>query len=102
MNLDFLGTLETIVKDRLSNPSDGSYTAGLAAAGRNRIAQKVGEEGVELALASVVGDREAIIDEAADLVYHIIVLLSAQQLTLADVAARLEMRHADKSVSSAS
>ena len=65
MNLDFLGQLETIVNERLSNPTDSSYTAKLAAAGSKRIAQKVGEEGVELALASIAGDREEIIDEAA-------------------------------------
>ena len=101
LNLDFLGQLETIVQERLANPTDASYTARLAAAGSKRIAQKVGEEGVELALASVSGDREEIINEAADLTYHIIVLLSTQQITLAEVTAQLEMRHATRNKSSA-
>lgn len=101
LNLEFLGKLETIVQDRLRNPTDGSYTASLAAAGNRRIAQKVGEEGVELALASVSGDREEIINEAADLTYHMIVLLSTQQITLAEVATRLEKRHVIKDKSSA-
>ena len=94
-DLTFLGELEAIVKDRLSNPSDASYTASLAAAGAKRIAQKVGEEGVELALASVSGDGDETLDEAADLVYHLIVLLASQDLSLGDVAKRLESRHAD-------
>ncbi len=94
LNLDFLGQLETIVNERLSNPTDSSYTAKLAAAGSKRIAQKVGEEGVELALASIAGDREEIIDEAADLIYHVIVLLADHRLSLAQVAKQLETRHA--------
>jgi phosphoribosyl-ATP pyrophosphohydrolase/phosphoribosyl-AMP cyclohydrolase len=94
LNLEFFGKLEAVVQDRLRNPNDSSYTASLAAAGRRRIAQKVGEEGVELALASVSGDREEIINEAADLIYHLIVLLANQRLSLAEVAQRLEARHA--------
>jgi phosphoribosyl-ATP pyrophosphohydrolase/phosphoribosyl-AMP cyclohydrolase len=93
-DLTFLGELEAIVKDRLDNPSDASYTASLAAAGAKRIAQKVGEEGLEVALASVAGDRDETLDEAADLIYHLIVLLSSQDLSLGDVAKRLESRHA--------
>ena len=93
-NLAFLGELEAIVNDRLDNPSDASYTARLAAAGAKRIAQKVGEEGLELALASVAGDENETLDEAADLVYHLIVLLASQDLSLGDVARRLESRHA--------
>lgn len=96
LNLEFLGELETIVQSRLENPSDKSYTAKLAAAGPKRLAQKVGEEGVELAIASLSGDRDEIIDEAADLVYHMIVLLSHQKLSLTDVAVRLESRHDDR------
>ena len=91
--LEFLSTLETIIRDRLDNPDSGSYTASLAAAGNQRIAQKVGEEGVELALAAVVENRDEIVDEAADLIYHLLVLLNAQDLTLAQVAARLRQRH---------
>lgn len=95
-DLTFLGTLETIVLDRINNPSAGSYTAELVASGTKRIAQKVGEEGVELSLAAVTGDREQIIDEAADLLYHSIVLLAEQRIRLSEVVAELESRHSDK------
>ncbi len=94
-NLAFIGELETIVQERIRSPHAGSYTAKLAAAGIRRIAQKVGEEGVELALAATSGDREETIDEAADLVYHLIVLLANQSLSLQDVAERLESRHSN-------
>lgn len=92
-DIAFIIKLENIVQERLTNPSDESYTAKLSAAGTKRIAQKVGEEGVELALAATSGDREEIIDEAADLVYHLIVLLADQDLSLADIANRLESRN---------
>ena len=93
-DLSFLAELETIVNDRISNPSAASYTASLAASGPKRIAQKVGEEGLEVALASVAGDSDETLNEAADLVYHLIVLLASQNLSLRDVAKRLESRHA--------
>jgi len=92
-DLSFISELESIVRARLSTPGESSYTAKLAAAGTKRIAQKVGEEGVELALAAVAGDREEIIDEAADLLYHMTVLLAERGVHLADVSARLEERH---------
>jgi phosphoribosyl-ATP pyrophosphohydrolase/phosphoribosyl-AMP cyclohydrolase len=92
-DLGFLATLESVIRDRLENPDDSSYTASLAASGTRRIAQKVGEEGVELALAAVAGDRDDVIDEAADLVYHLLVLLQSRGLVLGDVVARLEQRH---------
>lgn len=93
-DLVFIAELEAIVRNRLANPDDASYTAKLAAAGGKRIAQKVGEEGVELALAGVAGGHEEIINEAADLVYHLIVLLAHNKLSMADVARALEARHA--------
>lgn len=92
-NLEFLQTLEDIIQDRLQRPADDSYTSKLVASGRKRIAQKVGEEGVELALAAVSDDPVEIIDEAADLVYHLLVLLNNQGVRLADVVAALEARH---------
>ena len=92
-SIDFLIKLESIIADRVANPSNDSYTAQLAAAGVKRIAQKVGEEAVELALASVAGDREETLNEAADLVYHLLVLLSRQDLRLSNVAATLAARH---------
>ncbi len=96
-DFSFLVTLETVIRDRLDNPDGNSYTASLAASGRQRIAQKVGEEAVELALASVAGNPQEVIDEAADLVYHLLVLLQTQDLELGQVAARLQQRHADSS-----
>jgi phosphoribosyl-ATP pyrophosphohydrolase len=92
-DIAFLEDLETIVKDRLQNPTEESYTARLAAAGSKRIAQKVGEEGVELALAAASGDADEVIDEAADLLYHVVVLLATQGLGLKDVCDRLQTRH---------
>lgn len=91
--LEFLTTLESIIVDRLENPTQDSYTASLAALGPKRIAQKVGEEAVELALASVDGDRTEVVSEAADLIYHLVVLLNSQSIRLADVTAVLESRH---------
>jgi len=92
-DIAFLEDLEIIVNDRLKDPSEDSYTARLATAGMKRIAQKVGEEGVELALAAAVGDKDEVIDEAADLLYHVIVLLKVQDLGLKDICDRLQTRH---------
>lgn len=92
-DLAFLEELESVIIDRIESPTETSYTARLLDAGPARIAQKVGEEGVELALASVTGTEEDVRNEAADLVYHLIVLLNARGITLADVCATLEARH---------
>ncbi len=90
---DFLAILENVIQDRIRAPKAGSYTSELIAGGVSRQAQKVGEEGVELALAAVSNDRTATIEEAADLIYHLLVLLSAQGITLADVERCLRERH---------
>ncbi|MCO4810249.1 MAG: phosphoribosyl-ATP diphosphatase [Gammaproteobacteria bacterium] len=79
---------------RLAAADEESYTARLAAAGTKRIAQKVGEEGVELALAAAAGSQQETIDEAADLVYHLIVLLADRGLSLENIATCLKARHA--------
>lgn len=92
-DIAFIARLESIVNDRLGSSAEKSYTARLAAAGTRRIAQKVGEEGVELALAAAAGNRQETIDEAADLVYHLIVLLADRGLSIEDVSRRLEERH---------
>ena len=92
-DIAFLEDLETIVNDRLEDPTEDSYTVRLANSGIKRIAQKVGEEGVELALAAAAGDKNEVVDEAADLLYHVIVLLAAQDLGLKDVCDRLRTRH---------
>lgn len=93
-HLAFLATLEEVIINRLQDPAKDSYTSSLAAQGQKRIAQKVGEEAVELALASVVGDRAETVNEAADLLYHLLVLLNNQDINLADIVATLEARHA--------
>ena len=94
-DIDFIAELEGIIKGRLAQGGDESYTVRLAAAGTKRIAQKVGEEGVELALAAVAGSQQEILDEAADLIYHLIVLLANKGLSFEDIAERLKARHTD-------
>jgi len=91
--LGFLTTLEDIIVERKTSPAEGSYTSELFAAGRQRIAQKVGEEAIEVALASTSGNREATINESADLLYHLLVLLTDQGIQLTDVTDILEKRH---------
>jgi len=89
----FLLDLDRIVADRADSDPDASYTARLLGAGPARRAQKVGEEGVETALAGVTGDDDALLDEAADLVYHLAVLLRGRGLDLAAVGRTLARRH---------
>ena len=91
--LAFLAALERLVGQRDAERPEDSYTTRLFEAGVKRIAQKVGEEGVEAALAAVAGDREELVNEAADLLYHLLVLLRASGLSLADVLQTLESRH---------
>lgn len=93
--LEFLSRLEQIIAQRIADPPAGSYTAKLVDEGLTRIAQKVGEEGVELALAAVAQSDEAVVGEAADLLYHTALLLKAKGLSLAQVVAELESRHAE-------
>jgi len=92
-NLSFLTILERVIGDRLAAPSENSYTASLASQGPQRIAQKIGEEGVELALAAVNGNRDDVIEESADLLYHVIVMLRNQDIALSEVVDVLEARH---------
>ena len=91
--LAFLSVLEKTIAHRIAEQPDGSYTARLFAQGPSRIAQKLGEEGVETALASVTRDDKGVIGECADLVYHLLVLLKARNLALADVVQELRSRH---------
>jgi phosphoribosyl-ATP pyrophosphohydrolase len=88
----YLQELERIIERRKAAAPDQSYTAKLYAAGPSRIAQKVGEEAVELAIASVQDDRISIVAEAADLIYHLLVLLRYHDVALADVAEELSRR----------
>jgi phosphoribosyl-ATP pyrophosphohydrolase/phosphoribosyl-AMP cyclohydrolase len=91
--LAFLSRLEQVIQERIATRPEGSYTAKLLAQGPRRIAQKVGEEGLELALAAVAQSDAEIIGEAADLLYHTLLLLQAKGLGLADVVRELELRH---------
>ena len=92
--IEFIAELETIIASRAKADASESYTARLVAEGSKRVAQKVGEESVELALAAVTEDRAEMLEEAADLVYHLLVLLHINQADLSDVAAVLRRRHA--------
>ena len=89
----FLIELQAVIRQRLADAPDGSYTARLASQGMLKVAQKLGEEGVELALAAAAQDQARVTAEAADLVYHLLLLLALRDLTLADVVAELERRH---------
>lgn len=89
----FLGRLSRIVAGRAGADPSESYTARLLGGPRDKLAQKVGEEGVELALAAVCRDREGCIEETADLVYHVTVLMEARGFGWHDVAAVLRRRH---------
>ena len=89
---DVVAALDALVASRVDAPADASYTARLFAGGVRRIAQKVGEEGVETALAAVAQDDDALLGEAADLVYHLVVLLRARGLGWADVQRVLAAR----------
>ncbi|MGB5104489.1 MAG: bifunctional phosphoribosyl-AMP cyclohydrolase/phosphoribosyl-ATP diphosphatase HisIE [Steroidobacteraceae bacterium] len=91
--LAFLSILESTIAHRIAEQPDGSYTARLFAQGPNRIAQKLGEEGVETALAAVTRDDAGVVGECADLIYHLLVLLKSRNLTLADVVQELGSRH---------
>lgn len=93
---NFLRELEVLLESRRGASPEESYTARLYAAGTKRIAQKVGEEGVETALAATVHDKEELKNEAADLVYHLLVLLVDADLELADVIDVLKARHKDR------
>ena len=92
--ISFITDLERLIASRKGADADSSYTASLYASGIKRIAQKVGEEGVETALAATVQDLEELKNESADLIYHLLVLLQASDLSLSDVIDVLKKRHA--------
>lgn len=94
--LAFFSELEEILTDRIARSPEGSYTAELFSKGPTRIAQKIGEEGVEVALAAVGDDDAEVVSETADLLYHVLLLLRQRGLSLTAVAAELEMRHANR------
>lgn len=88
-----LASLEKIIADRKLNPQKGSYTTSLFEAGINKIAQKVGEEAVELIIEAKDNNRELFLNEAADLMYHYLVLLNSKDFQLNDVLDILKSRH---------
>lgn len=92
--LGFLGELEAVIDQRLTANPESSYVARLKASGLRKMAQKVGEEGVETALAAVAEDDDALTNEAADLVFHLLVALRARGVSMTDVVSVLEGRHA--------
>jgi phosphoribosyl-ATP pyrophosphohydrolase/phosphoribosyl-AMP cyclohydrolase len=91
----FLNDLADIINQRKSDMPEGSYTTSLFSEGKSRIAQKVGEEGVELALARMKDDKDEIANEAADLLFHMLVLLADADMSLGDVLTVLKKRHAN-------
>jgi len=92
-DIAFLDKLQDVIRQRLTDAPEGSYTARLASQGMLKVAQKLGEEGVELALAAAAQDQARVTAEAADLVYHLLLLLVLRELSLGDVVAELERRH---------
>jgi phosphoribosyl-AMP cyclohydrolase / phosphoribosyl-ATP pyrophosphohydrolase len=92
-SLAFLERLEEVIQDRITNPPADSYVAGLVRGGNRRRAQKVGEEAVELVIAAASGDKKEQIEEAADLLFHLLVLLNCNGIRIADVADVLQHRH---------
>lgn len=91
----FLNRLEQVISDRVDEGDPDSYTVRLVQAGPMKVAQKVGEEGVETALEGAAGTKEKLAEESADLLYHLLVLLKSRGLTLGDVTAVLAERHGE-------
>jgi phosphoribosyl-ATP pyrophosphohydrolase len=88
-----LDELFAIIEDRKANPVEGSYTNKLLSGSEARLAQKIGEEGVEVVVAALAQNNERVIEEMADLFYHSLVLLSRRGLSLRDVEDELRKRH---------
>ncbi len=93
-SFEFLGQLENIIAQRVADRPEGSYTARLWNEGLTRMAQKVGEEGVEVALAAATQQDEQLIEESADLLFHLALLLKSRNRSLANVVQALQLRHA--------
>lgn len=92
-NQNFIFELENIITDRYENPVEGSYINKMRSKGLNKIAQKVGEEGVETVIAALAESEEELIGEASDLVFHLLFLLKEKGLSIQDIAKNLEKRH---------
>jgi phosphoribosyl-ATP pyrophosphohydrolase/phosphoribosyl-AMP cyclohydrolase len=92
-NQNFIFELENIINDRYENPTEDSYINKMRKKGLNKIAQKVGEEGVETVIAALAETEEELIGEASDLVFHLMFLLKEKGLSIQDIALNLEKRH---------
>jgi len=92
-NQNFIFELENIINDRYENPVEGSYINKMRSKGLNKIAQKVGEEGVETVIAALAETEEDLINESSDLIFHILFLLKEKGLSIQDIAKNLEKRH---------
>ncbi|RZJ79220.1 MAG: bifunctional phosphoribosyl-AMP cyclohydrolase/phosphoribosyl-ATP diphosphatase HisIE [Flavobacterium sp.] len=92
-NQNFIFELENIINYRYENPVEGSYINKMRAKGLNKIAQKVGEEGVETVIAALAETEDDLIGEASDLLFHLMFLLKEKGLSIKDIAKKLESRH---------
>lgn len=95
-NQNFIFELEKIIDDRYNNPLEGSYVNKLRARGINKIAQKVGEEGVETVIAALNETEHDFVNEASDLLFHLLVLMREKNVSLATIAKNLENRNSEK------
>jgi phosphoribosyl-AMP cyclohydrolase / phosphoribosyl-ATP pyrophosphohydrolase len=91
--IKFIEELSKIIKERKERLPENSYTTKLFKEGENRIIQKFGEESVEVIIAAKNNNREEIINEVSDLIYHLLVLLEEKEIKLSDISANLEKRH---------
>lgn len=96
--LSHIGMVDKVIQDRIAHPTENSYTHKLIARGLNKVAQKVGEEAVEVVIAALAETREEYLGEFTDLIYHSLVLLHAQGMNLSDVAEVIAERHRLKTV----
>lgn len=97
-DLQFLSELQAILIGRKQEMPEDSYTSHLFAKGISKIAQKVGEEGVETAIAAVKNNRQEIISESADLLFHLLVLLVDRNIAFSEILGELEKRHTQGSI----
>lgn len=95
-SLDFLEELEEVIRDRLREMPEDSYTALLARRGVGYTARKLGEEAVETIVEALQGSRETLVYESADLLYHLMVLLALRGASIRDVVSELERRHKER------
>ena len=100
-NQNFIFRLEQIIRERYDHPAEESYINKLRQKGLNKIAQKVGEEGVETVIAALSETREDLINEASDLLFHLLVLLKEKDVSLHTISRNLEERHMTRPISQA-